>query len=149
MNVEMGKNASDARRNELFADMAEQAAKHLMAKHAFNQDMAVDVGNNLAEFVFSHWNGQSIYISSAHKISKRDLEIYQRMGRGKAEDIAKDYGISFVRVYQIYKRVNAAFRAKANTEADSASSHPKTRAKRPQSQGIQMHNFFGTRGNRE
>ena len=113
MNVDLVETTLDARRNELFADMAEQAAKHLMNKHAFDQEVAVDVGNHLAEFVFSHWNGQSIYISSAHKLSKRDLEIYHRMGRGNADEIAKDYGISFVRVYQIYRRVLAAARAKA------------------------------------
>jgi Mor family transcriptional regulator len=149
MNVDLVETTIEARRNELFADMAEHAAKHLMVKHAFNQNVAVDVGNSLADFVFSHWNGQSIYISSAHKISKRDMEIYHRMGRGKAEEIAKEYDLSFVRVYQIHRRVLATMRTKARSEPDRASSPPKTRAKRPQNQGIQMHNFFGTRSNHE
>ena len=49
---------------------------------------------------------------SQFKLSKRDQEIYQRMQRGNAHELAKEYGLSYVRVYQIYKRCLAVARSR-------------------------------------
>lgn len=99
--------SADMRRHELFADMAEQTAKHLMEVHGFAFDTAASVGNSLADFLAKHWAGQDIYITSdiRYRHSMRDLEIFRRMGRGKAQQIAAEFGISYVRVYQIYARM--------------------------------------------
>ena len=113
MNFSFIETSADARRHELLADLAEQTAVLLVEKLGTDQDKAIDVGNALADFVSQHWAGQSIYIvaDSKHKLSKRDWEIYQRMQRGNAHELALEYKISFVRVYQIYRRCLAIARA--------------------------------------
>lgn len=116
--INLVENNADIRRHELLADLAETTARRLIEKHGVEPEKACDVGNELADFISSHWQGQSIYIvsDSMYKLSKRDLEIYERMGRGNAHQIAKEMSISYVRVYQIYKRVLKAMRAKVQPE---------------------------------
>lgn len=118
MNVDLVESNADIRRHELLADMAEQAARHLIDKHGIDEAVALDAGNSLADFLSTHWHGQNIYIVSdaAFKLSKRDLEIYQRMERGNAQEIAKEMGISYVRVYQVYRRVLKAMRSKVQPD---------------------------------
>jgi Mor family transcriptional regulator len=114
MSTDMVETNADIRRHELLADVAEQTAKRLIEKHALPEDMAFDVGNDLADFFSAHWNGQNVYMvaDSQFKLSKRDLEIFRRMERGNAHELAREFGISYVRVYQIYKRCLSAARAR-------------------------------------
>lgn len=95
------------RRNELFEDVAETIANQLMKELEVPKEKAVDVGNVLADFLAKHWKGQSIYIPSNwhYKNRQRDQEIYDRMAVGNAGDLASEFGISEVRVYQIYSRI--------------------------------------------
>lgn len=108
----MVETSADVRRHELLADVAEQTARHLI-KHGIPEDQACDVGNELADFLCEHWNGQNIYMvaDSQFKLSKRDQEIFRRMQRGNAHDLAKEFGVSYVRIYQIHKRCLAVARA--------------------------------------
>ena len=114
MSTQLVETNTDIRRHELLADVAEQTATQLIQKHGVSEDTAIDIGNHLADFFSQHWKGQNIYMNgdTQFKLSKRDMQIYQRMQRGNAHEIAKEFGISYVRVYQIYKRVLAAARAK-------------------------------------
>lgn len=97
----------EIRRHELFADLAEQCATRLMESHGLSLEDAADVGNSMADFLADHWAGQYIYITADTQFrhSHRDLEIYNRMGRGKAHALAREHDISVVRVYQIYARM--------------------------------------------
>ena len=114
MSTEMVETNADMRRHELLADVAEKSALHLIQKHGLDEEVALDVGNDLADFLSTHWNGQNVYMvaDSQYKLSKRDMEIFQRMERGNAHELAREYEISYVRVYQIYKRCLAAARAR-------------------------------------
>lgn len=118
MNANLVETNADVRRHDLLADLAEQAARHLIDKHGVDESIAVDTGNSLADFISSHWHGQNIYMVSdaAFKLSKRDLEIYHRMERGNALEIAKEFGISYVRVYQIHRRVLEQIRSKVQPD---------------------------------
>ena len=113
MNAGLIETNADIRRHELLADMAEQTARNLI-KHGISEEKACDIGNELADFFSEHWNGQNIYMvaDSQFKLSKRDHDIYQRMQRGNAHELAKEFGISYVRVYQIYKRCLAIARSR-------------------------------------
>ena len=104
---------ADIRRHELLADVAEQTARNLI-KHGIPEEKACDIGNELADFFSEHWNGQNIYMvaDSQFKLSKRDQEIYQRMQRGNAHELAKEFGLSYVRIYQIYRRCLAVARSR-------------------------------------
>lgn len=117
MSTDLAETNADIRRHELLADLAEQSAKFALQKLAglgITEDQALELGNDLADFICTHWNGQNIYMVSdaQYKLSKRDLMIYERMQRGNAHELAKELGISYVRVYQVYKRCLAAARAK-------------------------------------
>lgn len=114
MSTELAETNADIRRHELLADLAEQTAKFALEKLGIDEDQALEFGNHLADFVCTHWNGQNIYMVSdaQYKLSKRDLMIFQRMERGNAHELAKELGISYVRVYQVYKRCLTAARAK-------------------------------------
>lgn len=128
---------TDARRHELLADVAERIAQRLIEKHAIGEDAACDVGNDLADFLADHWKGQTFYLPAdqAYRLDQRDWEIFRRMERGTAPDLAREFGISKVRVHQVYKRCLAEYRARtqhslfavtAGTAADDLSTSQKT-----------------------
>ncbi|MDP3614885.1 MAG: Mor transcription activator family protein [Rubrivivax sp.] len=114
MSTDHGDNQATVRRHHLLADMAEKAALHLIKVHGLDEEKACDVGNELADFLAKNWRGQHIYFNADTQfyLSKRDHEIYQRMERGNAYELAKEYDLSYVRIYQIYKRVLAEMRAR-------------------------------------
>lgn len=117
---------TEARRHELLADVAEQAAQRLIQKHGLDEDVACDVGNDLADFLAEHWKGQSIYMpgDQAYKLNARDWTIFQRFQRGNANELAKEFDVSKVRIHQIYKRCLAEYRARVQgglfSDADPA-----------------------------
>lgn len=109
---------AEARRHELLADVAEQTARRLLEKHGIAEDVAFDAGNSVADFLAEHWRGQSIYIvgDQPFKLAERDWEIFRRMERGNAQELARDFGISYIRVYQIYRRCLAEMRARTQPD---------------------------------
>jgi Mor family transcriptional regulator len=110
--------AAETRRHELLADVAETVAHRLIGQHGLAQDTAIDVGNDLADFLAGHWRGQNIYIvgDRPFKLNQRDWEIYRRMQRGNAHELAAEYKISFVRVHQIHKRCLAEARRRVQDD---------------------------------
>jgi len=115
---DLAETGADLRRHELLSDVAEASAQFLIDKHGVDADRAMDIGNHLADFLADHWKGQKIYMvgDREFKLSKRDLEIYHRMERGNANDLAAEYNISCVRVYQIYKRCLAEARRRRQND---------------------------------
>lgn len=109
---------ADRRRHELLLDVAEAVAQFVIDKKLMESDPAMELGNHLADFLADHWKGQKIYMVGDRdfKLSKRDLEIYRRMERGNANELAAEYDISCVRVYQIYKRCLAEARGRRQND---------------------------------
>lgn len=114
MSTKPGENNAHARRHQLLAEVAEKSAVRLIEVHGIDPEKACDIGNDLADFLSQNWRGQNIYINADARyfLSKRDQEIYRRMERGNAYDLAKEFGLSYVRVYQIYKRCLAVARSR-------------------------------------
>lgn len=106
--------AIEARRHELLADVAEQAAQRLIEKHGLDEEKACDVGNFVADFLAEHWRGQSIYMPAdqAFKLNARDWEIFRRFERGNSNELAREFGVSKVRIHQVYKRCLLEYRAR-------------------------------------
>lgn len=118
MNASLLETGPEIRRHELLADMAEQAAIKLMELADIDMETASKIGNGLADFLAEHWKGQNIYFTAdtPFKHSKRDLDIFRRMGRGMAPVLAAEFNISYVRVYQIYRRMLDAMRARVQPD---------------------------------
>jgi len=114
MSIDLTETNADIRRHELLADVAEKTALRLIKTHGLDEEKACDIGNDLADFLSENWRGQNIYMNAdaAFKLSKRDQLIYQRMQRGNAHELAREFNISYVRVYQIYKRCLAIARSR-------------------------------------
>lgn len=122
-------NPTEARRHELLADAAEQVAQRLITKHGMDEESACDVGNHLADFLADHWKGQNIYMpgDQAYKLNARDWEIFNRFQRGNSNELAKEFGVSKVRIHQIYKRCLVQYRASVQNSlfADQAAAAEK------------------------
>lgn len=112
MSIDDTETGSDIRRHELLADVAETTAQRLMMKHGLTQEQAGDIGNDLADFLSKHWGGQNIYLvkDEGFKLNQRDWEIYRRLKRGNAHELAREFNLSFVRIYQIHRRCLAVMR---------------------------------------
>lgn len=104
--------ATEARRHELLADVAEHIAQRLIEKHGV-EEAAFDVGNSLADFLADHWKGQDIYMpgDQAFKPNARLGDLSPIRARN-SDELAREHGISKVRVHQIYKRCLVEYRAR-------------------------------------
>lgn len=102
----------EVRRHELLADLAEKAARFMIERGGMADDLASALGNDLADFIADNWRGQTIYFvgDAAFRNSDRDWEIWRRSKTGNAHELAKEFGISYVRVYQIVRRCTDEYR---------------------------------------
>lgn len=102
----MNFNNTEVQRHELLASVAEHTALRLIEQHGVDVEVASDVGNDLADWLAEHFGGQSVYFvkDAGFLLDERDRAIFERMRRGNAPALAAEFGISYVRVYQIYKR---------------------------------------------
>lgn len=98
---------------ELLADLADQVSIKLV-EHHIEINRAADIGLAVAEFVRTHWGGQPIYIPSGapNLISDRYVQIFEKCNGRNHRQLAREYGISVVRVYQIVKQVTQEMMAK-------------------------------------
>ena len=98
-------NARD-RRHTLLAEVVDVVGDVLMRKHGLPVEDAAVVGNAVADHLRDTWGGQSIYFvrDEAFEMTRRNWEIFEKMKRGNAQELAKEYGLSFVQVYAIYRR---------------------------------------------
>lgn len=102
----MKENHSSARRHELLTGVAEHTAMRLIEKHGLTVDQAAEVGNDLADWLAEYFGGQAVYFvkDAGVQLDERDHQIFLRMRRGNAHELAAEFGISYVRVHQIYRR---------------------------------------------
>lgn len=98
---------------ELLADLADQVAGKLV-EHQIEINKAAEIGLAVAEYIRIHWGGQPIYIplQAPNQIADRYVEIWNKCNGRNHRQIAREYGISVVRVYQIVKQVTQEMVAK-------------------------------------
>lgn len=101
-NTELG---AGARRVQLLQEIMTVAKGQLQTLGAPELE-AEKAGQSVASLIADYWGGSCIYIpkSLAFKRHFRDKEIFRRLCRGNANQLAQEYGISVVRIYQIYNR---------------------------------------------
>ncbi|MBJ6609985.1 MAG: hypothetical protein JG718_06465 [Candidatus Thiothrix moscowensis] len=65
-----------------------------------------ELADETVNAVIATVGGLQVYIPSAHhtKTQKRDAEIFSKAGKLSATDLAREYGLSVVRIHTIIKR---------------------------------------------
>lgn len=93
---------------EILADLADQVALKL-AEAGIGAELAADIGFSSAEHIREHWSGQSIYLPKGvqYDFSRRDLEIFDRFNGHNQPELAREYNLTVMRIYQITKAVRA------------------------------------------
>jgi Mor family transcriptional regulator len=93
---------------ELLADLADQVALNLR-ENGIELEKAADIGFAAAEHVRKHWSGQSLYLPKGdhYDISRRDIEIFEKFSGTNHDQLAREYNLTVMRIYQIVKAVRA------------------------------------------
>lgn len=93
---------------EIFADLAAQIAV-ILIEQGIDVEKAADIGLAAAEHIRGHWSGQSIYLAKGDRydISRRHFEIFEKCNGRNHEQLAREYNLTVVRIYQIVKAVRA------------------------------------------
>lgn len=86
----------------LLADLADQISLKMIGRN-IDAKSAAETGLEVAEFIRIHWGGQSVYIPSGAPNATKDRyeEIFNKFNGVNHSQLAREYGISTVRVYQI------------------------------------------------
>ncbi len=94
---------------ELLADLADQVAVKLGAM-GVDVEKAADIGWQVAEHIRAHWSGGAQYIpkGTSYDLSQRDLQIYHKFNGINHGALARQYGLTEMRIYQILKTARAA-----------------------------------------
>ena len=92
-------------RHELLSDLASQVAV-VLAEFNVSDAIAEQAGSAIADHVAERWGGQLINIPKDYRynLSKRDLEIYERVRGNNLNELAREYGISVRAIYRVIQR---------------------------------------------
>lgn len=99
---------------ELFKTQAPELMNNLfevisdsLRNNGISEDEAISIAIDVTNEVIHNWRGQQIYIPQAlqMQLSQRDLHIYHSFNGYNHAELAKKYGISMQRVYQIIAKV--------------------------------------------
>lgn len=93
---------------ELLRDLADQVALKLV-EMGVDPEKATDIGFASAEHIREHWGGQPIYLPKGvqYEFSRRDLEVFEKFNGHNHAELAREYNLTVMRIYQIIKAVRA------------------------------------------
>lgn len=93
---------------ELLRDLADQVAVKI-AELGVDNEKCADIGFAVAEHIREHWGGQPIYLPKGvqYDFSRRDLEVFEQFNGHNHAELAREYNLTVMRIYQIIKAVRA------------------------------------------
>lgn len=93
---------------EVLADLADQVGARLV-ENGIAEERAADIGFAVAEHMREHWGGQPIYMAKGaqYEFMLRDLKIFDAFTGHNQAELAREYNLSVMRIYQIIKAVRA------------------------------------------
>lgn len=119
------------RRREVWLNITDHTADFLV-REGFSIEKATEASEALVKRLIALLGGTNIYFVKDYsfELTQRDEEICDRLERGNADDLAVEYGLSFVRVYQIARQVRArrAAKVKADMAAQTAAANEPRKA---------------------
>lgn len=105
-------------RIELLNDFERLIASQL-EQASVNTRETLEIASEITNRLLDEWRNEQFYIPRiAHKLARRDEEICRRIRLGNADELAREYGMSRQRIYQIVRE----HRAQRRKEHDSAGS---------------------------
>lgn len=113
------------RRREIWLAISDHTANFLMRECGVEQDKAIEGAELLVKKLIDLVAGSSIYFAKDYtfELTARDEEICDRLERGNANDLAVEYGMSFVHIYAIARKVRAR-RAAMARESQAGKAQP-------------------------
>lgn len=92
---------------EIFEGIAAHAAEQLVETGLVDKERAADIGLSIAEFVRKNWSGMYVYLPKGitFDLDKKYHEIFQKFNGFNVPELAREYDLSEIRIYQIVKRV--------------------------------------------
>lgn len=93
---------------ELLQDLADQVGLKLV-EMGVEPERAAEIGFASAEHIREHWGGQPIYLPKGvqYDFSKRDIQVFERFNGHNHLELAREYNLTVMRIYQIVKAVRA------------------------------------------
>lgn len=91
---------------EMLADLSDKLAA-LLAERGIDAERAAEVAFEAVETIRKDYGGQSYYIPMGEyfELAQRDMEIFQKFNRDNVVELAREYKVSVVHIYRIYKAV--------------------------------------------
>lgn len=95
--------------DDLLHDVQQKATAQLI-KNGLSPEHAENIAADLHRELLANWGGQQVYIKKSDWgrgiLSERDIELYEKFNGKNHLAIAKEYGITMQRVYEIVKFVH-------------------------------------------
>lgn len=93
---------------ELLQDLADQIGLKLV-ELGVDTEKCADIGFAVAEHIREHWGGQPIYLPKGvfYDFSRRHLEIFEKFNGHNHAELAREYNLTVMRIYQVVKAVRA------------------------------------------
>lgn len=87
---------------ELLSDIADKAAA-LLRDEGLPAERAYAIAFRIAEYIRTDWGGAAPYLPKglAYQLSRRDAEIFDKFNGHNHQELAREYGLTTVRIYQI------------------------------------------------
>ena len=103
LNGRISVEAEELRAPELIRDLIDKSADILEKQISMQPGEARQAALAIVKQLTKDWGGQQIYIPKAMmlELSERDHQLYSEFNGHNQPQLAKKYGISVVRVYQI------------------------------------------------
>lgn len=93
---------------EILRDLADQVALKI-SELGVDTEKCADIGFAVAEHIREHWGGQPIYLAKGvqYDFSMRDMQLFERFNGHNHVELAREYNLTVMRIYQIVKAVRA------------------------------------------
>lgn len=100
----------ESQEDDLLLDVKQKVSARLVMEGFCDTVQADAVADAVYEELLSNWGGQQVYIKKLYwgrgSLSGRDSEMYEKFNGNNHHELAKEYGITLQRVYEIIKIVH-------------------------------------------
>lgn len=106
------------RPHHMLCELSETLVQTLAEHGAASGERAKQIAEAAMDALANYWSGREMYIARNWRGGKvdRDQEIFARFNSGNAHALATEYGLSYVRIYQIVARIRKDMQQRAKAQ---------------------------------